>query len=192
MSHCYGRGNFHIFDYVSMGHHSANGDVTHILDMRSSLPARHECPPRHAVLFLQRIGSETLECYVCIYSTCLSFCFVFLLPPPLCLFLSILLLLSLSLLRLFLTVMTIVWQINDGARAKMYQCCWNFPGNDVSGMVASSEKYAGTCEKVRVGIVASLLDDPAKCHADGFVWWWRWLLYAIRNVRGCREKWRFY
>ena len=52
-------------------------------------------------------------------------------------------------------VMTIVWQINDGARAKMYQCCWNFPGNDVSGMVASSEKYAGTCEKVRVGIVVA-------------------------------------
>ena len=51
MSHCYGRGNFHIFEYVSMGHHSANGDVTHILDMRSSLPARHECPPRHMLCF---------------------------------------------------------------------------------------------------------------------------------------------
>ena len=52
-------------------------------------------------------------------------------------------------------LMAFMWQINDGAQAKMYQCCWNFPGNDVSGMVASSEKYAGTCEKVSVGI----LDD---------------------------------
>ncbi|KAL8608182.1 hypothetical protein ACOMHN_016637 [Nucella lapillus] len=43
--------------------------------------------------------------------------------------------------------------INDGAQAKIYQCCWNFPGNDVSGMVARSEKYAGTCEKLMGGEV---------------------------------------
>ena len=27
---------------------------------------------------------------------------------------------------------------------------WNQPGNDITGMVARSEKVAGTCEKVRL------------------------------------------
>nr|KAG5712588.1 hypothetical protein BaRGS_011562 [Batillaria attramentaria] len=43
------------------------------------------------------------------------------------------------------------FNINDGEHAKMMQVCWNYPGNDVSGMVARSEKYAGTCEKLMGG-----------------------------------------
>ncbi|XP_076455118.1 L-proline trans-4-hydroxylase-like [Babylonia areolata] len=43
--------------------------------------------------------------------------------------------------------------INDGANRKSRLCLWNQPGNDVTGMVARSEKVAGTCEKLLGGEV---------------------------------------
>ncbi|KAL8606298.1 hypothetical protein ACOMHN_024193 [Nucella lapillus] len=38
--------------------------------------------------------------------------------------------------------------IDDGLEKKSRMCLWNQPGNDVTGMVARSEKVAGTCEQL--------------------------------------------
>ncbi|KAL8606299.1 hypothetical protein ACOMHN_024194 [Nucella lapillus] len=40
------------------------------------------------------------------------------------------------------------YDLDDGAKMKSRMCMWNQPGNDVTGMVARSEKVAGTCEKL--------------------------------------------
>ncbi|XP_076454697.1 L-proline trans-4-hydroxylase-like [Babylonia areolata] len=46
-----------------------------------------------------------------------------------------------------------IFSQTDGVHKKMKLCAWNYPGNDVSGMVVRSEKYAGTCEKLMGGEV---------------------------------------
>ncbi|KAK7112252.1 L-proline trans-4-hydroxylase-like [Littorina saxatilis] len=45
------------------------------------------------------------------------------------------------------------YDMDDGAERKSRMCLWNQPGNDVTGMVARSEKVAGTCEKLLGGEV---------------------------------------
>ena len=41
-----------------------------------------------------------------------------------------------------------VSKASDGLGREAKLTVWSHPGNDVSGMVARSEKVAGTCEKV--------------------------------------------
>jgi hypothetical protein len=46
---------------------------------------------------------------------------------------------------------------------KTQRIIWSHPGNDVTGMVARSEKVAGTCEQVHVVYITKISKENAFC-----------------------------
>jgi hypothetical protein len=46
--------------------------------------------------------------------------------------------------------------VNDGEGGQSKLCIWSHPGHDITGMVARSEKVAGTMEKVILFCIYSL------------------------------------
>lgn len=51
------------------------------------------------------------------------------------------------------TLMKRAWDLDDGEGRASRLVIWSHPGNDVTGMMARSEKVAGTCEKLLEGEV---------------------------------------
>ena len=47
-------------------------------------------------------------------------------------------------------VMSHVYGRDDGEGGKARTVLWKHPGNDITGLIARSEKVAGTFEKVRI------------------------------------------
>jgi len=50
----------------------------------------------------------------------------------------------------YMLLLCTLHQLADGEGRASRLVIWSHPGNDVTGMVARSEKVAGICEKVRL------------------------------------------
>ena len=50
------------------------------------------------------------------------------------------------------------YPLDDGDGRHVFMSCWNQPGDDVTGIVARTEKIVGTFEKVQIDYLMFLLD----------------------------------
>ena len=58
---------------------------------------------------------------------------------------------------------TMTYARDDGMGRTAKTCFWTQPGNDITGLIARSDKVAGTMEKVRTDTAKQVIANPLRC-----------------------------